>query len=268
MLSFEILCVTTKQTDFSKIGFMNIHSNVVFANQNESVKYEEIQIDKTHIGKMITTNTKGVGINRNISILYSSADICLLSDDDMVYSDNLEKIVLEEFEHHSKADAIIFNIENNSVERPEKIISKSYYLHRFNKKPFGAVRIAFRRASIIKDNIFFNTLFGGGCVYQAGEDSLFIKSLFDKNKKIYVSSKYIGKTNTDNSSWFNGDGSEYFYSKGAFLAAARKKPLLAWMLYYAFRLKKRSSLNFKQIMRFLKRGYRSFKLIKPFSDCE
>ena len=42
MLSFEILCVTMYQKDFSKIGEMNIHSNVVFANQCDRTSYEEI----------------------------------------------------------------------------------------------------------------------------------------------------------------------------------------------------------------------------------
>ncbi len=33
MLSFEVLCVTMNQNDFSKIKEMNINSDVVFANQ-------------------------------------------------------------------------------------------------------------------------------------------------------------------------------------------------------------------------------------------
>lgn len=33
MSKFELLCVTMHQKDFSKIQEMNIHSDVVFANQ-------------------------------------------------------------------------------------------------------------------------------------------------------------------------------------------------------------------------------------------
>ena len=41
MSKFEILCVTMHQRDFSKIQEMNIHSDVVFANQAETTKIEE-----------------------------------------------------------------------------------------------------------------------------------------------------------------------------------------------------------------------------------
>mgnify|MGYP000166988024 CR=1 FL=1 len=40
MSTFQILCVTMNQNDFSKIKQMNIHSNVIFANQtNINKKY-------------------------------------------------------------------------------------------------------------------------------------------------------------------------------------------------------------------------------------
>ena len=41
MSAFEILCVTMAQTDFSKIQQMNIHSDVVFANQSNRTAFEE-----------------------------------------------------------------------------------------------------------------------------------------------------------------------------------------------------------------------------------
>ena len=45
MSKFEILCVTMRQNDFSKIREMNIHSDVVFANQCDHTSYEEIEFD-------------------------------------------------------------------------------------------------------------------------------------------------------------------------------------------------------------------------------
>ena len=39
MPKFEILCVTMHQTDFAKVEEMNIHSNVVFANQCNRTAY-------------------------------------------------------------------------------------------------------------------------------------------------------------------------------------------------------------------------------------
>ena len=93
MSTFEILCVTMNQKDFSKIEEMNIHSNVVFANQANNVCYCEKEFNGSK-AKMITTNTRGVGINRNIALMYANADICLFADDDVTYVNNVFEIYL------------------------------------------------------------------------------------------------------------------------------------------------------------------------------
>ena len=94
MSTFQILCVTMNQNDFSKIKQMNIHSNVIFANQTNINKIDYLTFEN-HIATMISTNTKGVGVNRNIALMYADSDICLLADDDIRYYDNLEKKVIE-----------------------------------------------------------------------------------------------------------------------------------------------------------------------------
>ena len=84
MPSVEVLCATMHQKDFSKIDAMNIQSNVVYANQSDDTRYDEMTFGENQ-AKMITTATRGVGINRNLSLLYSSGDYLLISDDDLTY---------------------------------------------------------------------------------------------------------------------------------------------------------------------------------------
>ena len=62
MSRFQILCTTMHQNDFSKIKEMNIHSDVVFANQADTTSYSEMKFEG-HRARMITTGTKGVGVN-------------------------------------------------------------------------------------------------------------------------------------------------------------------------------------------------------------
>jgi glycosyltransferase involved in cell wall biosynthesis len=95
---------------------MNVNSDIVFANQCDRTEYEEYSFDG-HKAKMISTETKGVGINRNLTLMYASADICLFSDDDMLYVDNLEEIVLKEFELNPDADVIIFNLDSEDTKQ-------------------------------------------------------------------------------------------------------------------------------------------------------
>ena len=70
MSEFEILFVTMNQNDFSKIKEMNIHTDVVFANQCNHTSYQEVEFEG-HKAKMISTQTRGVGINRNLASMYT-----------------------------------------------------------------------------------------------------------------------------------------------------------------------------------------------------
>lgn len=123
MIKFQILCVTMNQTDFSKINQMNIHSDIIFANQSDTVSFDEMEFEG-HSAKMITTNTRGVGKNRNLSLMYASGDICLLSDDDIKYTSTYEKDIIEEFRKHPDADVMIFNIDSNDEKESKNIILK------------------------------------------------------------------------------------------------------------------------------------------------
>ena len=132
MIKFQILCVTMNQTDFSKINQMNIHSDIIFANQSDTVSFDEMEFEG-HSAKMITTNTRGVGKNRNLSLMYASGDICLLSDDDIKYTSTYEKDIIEEFRKHPDADVMIFNIDSNDEKRKQKYNSKTQKLYFYNR---------------------------------------------------------------------------------------------------------------------------------------
>lgn len=250
---FQMLCVTMAQKDFSILEQMNVRSDIVIANQDGRSSYDEYDI-REHHAIMVTTNTIGVGNNRNIGLMYANADICLLADDDINYIDDLEKVILEEFDSNPDADVIIFNVNSNSAERPEKVNKHTRKVHKFERMPYGAVRIAFRLSAIKKSNIWFNTLFGGGCIFSAGEDSLFIREIRKKGLALYVSNKTICSVNYEESSWFNGYNKEYFYGKGAYCTAAYPKMRRMWMMYYAIRTKSFGSMKLKEKMIWMKKG--------------
>lgn len=262
---FQILCVTMNQIDFSKIKDMNINSNIIFANQSNKVGYSELKF-KNHIAKMITTNTKGVGINRNIALSYADAEICLFADDDVIYFDNLEDIILKEFADYPSADVIIFHLESNSNERKLAKYSKTRRWKKYEPRPWGAVRIAFRLNAVQKANLWFSPLFGGGCVFPNGEDSMWIDSAFDANLKFYVSNKTIGYVDMSESSWFSGFDYKYFYAKGAFYQASYPRMIKIWMLYFAFRTRKMTMLTFKERLQWLEYGRHGYNSMKSYEE--
>ena len=258
MAKFELLCVTMPQKDFAKVASMNLHSDVVFANQCDQTAYEEYVFDG-HTAKMISTQTRGVGINRNLALMYASADICLLADDDMVYADDLEQIVLSEFDAHPDADVFIFNTHSLNARIKQRFNPKTKKCGKLSRMPYGAIRIAFRLRAIQTKNIFFTTLFGGGCIFSAGEDSLFIKNIIRAGLSVYVSSKVIGTVDFGSSSWFTGHNEKFFYDKGALCRAMSPRLAGLWIYYYAFRYRHFKDVSTGQKIRLMKQGAKNYK---------
>ena len=245
MQKFEILCVTMNQEDFSKISEMNVHSDIVYANQAEKNSIAEMHFDG-HTARMITTNTRGVGINRNIALQYAKGDICLFADDDVVYKDDLERIVLSEFEVHPDADVFIFHLSTDDPIRQQKAYKKSRKVTPWEQMPWGGFRIAVKLSSIRRANVWFSTLVGGGCIFPSGEDSLWLTEAKKKGLKFYVSDKTIGNVSFDRSSWFTGFDEKYYYGKGAYCKAAYGNTWKLRIIYYALRTAKMSKLCFKE----------------------
>lgn len=251
----QVLCVTMNQEDFSLVEKMNLKSDAIIANQTNNTSLEEKKYVWGTV-KMISTQTKGVGINRNIAFHYATDEILLLSDDDMQYSDSYVEDILHEFDEHPNADVFIFNILSTNTIRKQKQNCKTRKITFMSRLPYGAPRIAIRKDVWQKSNIWFSSLFGGGAKYTNGEDSIFLKDILKKKLKVYVSNKCIGKINMDNSSWFKGANEEFFFNKGAFCAAVYPNTIYLRMLYFAFRVK--SSLCFFEKIHYFRKGSKAY----------
>ena len=263
MSSFEVLCVTMGQTDFSKIKEMNVHSHVVYANQCDKTAYEEMEFEG-YKAKMISTQTRGVGINRNIALTYASADICLMADDDVHYRDDAKEKILSEFEAHPDADVIIFHFQSDDPYRKPPKYDKTKKWPTFARTPWGSVRIAFRLEAVRKANAWFTTLFGGGCIFPSGEDSMWIKDLRKAGLTFYVSEHTIGEISYETSTWFTGYDEKYYFGTGACFAACEKNTALLRYLYMVFRTWGKGSLSPVEKFRWMLHGRRGYKSMTPF----
>ena len=264
-MSFEILCVTMHQTDFSKIEAMNIHSDVVFANQADCTAYEEYEFDG-HRAKMITTATRGVGVNRNLGLLYASADICLFADDDVRYVDDMEARVLAEFEAHSDADIIIFHLDSDDDAYRQRQYKKTLRHRRFERMPWGAIRIAFRSSAVKQANLWFTTLFGGGCIFPSGEDSMWLTDAKRAGLRFYVSKETIGTVSFAESTWFTGYNERFYFGKGAYHQAMHPKTFWLWKQYVLFRFRNHKQLSQREKLRWMNLGRRGYLEMKGYGD--
>ena len=264
MSKLQVLCATMGQNDFSIAETMNIQTNVIFANQNGLNKTEEKDF-KGFKARMISTDTKGVGINRNLALMLSDAEFCLLSDDDVRYDDGYERTVLKAFEDNPDADMLIFNLHNDEE---FFVINKKFRVRHHNFMRFATYRIAFRTDIVKTRGIMFNTTFGGGCMYQAGEDTLFLRDCLNKGLKIYAVPVYIAEMKKERAStWFKGYDRKFLYDQGAAHAAVSKR--LARLLCLRLLLKKKqilksADMSFFEAYSVMKDGIRGYKQSRGF----
>lgn len=258
---FEVLCATMHQCDFSKIEQLHIESDVLFANQAESFAYHEIKTS-TGLARMITTAERGVGKNRNLLLTFADAEICLMADDDVEYVPGYKEGILRAFNEISDADIIIFGLEASvaSAQRKPPVISSVKKLGRFSRNPYGGPRIAFRLDSIRKANIWFTILFGGGCRYPSGEDSIFLTDARRKGLHVYTYPLVIGRTDYQNSSWFSGFDEKYFFGRGAYFRAFHNRAFYVWVLYCILRTGHKTQIHFGKAWHDLICGAKAFDM--------
>ena len=192
---------------------MNLTCSAVIANQNEKNEFSCINYEGNQI-KMITTDTKGVGKNRNIALVFSSADILLFADEDVVYNSGFAEGVVEAFNRFPEADVVVFGMDLTKKGIVYKRVrGNDKKLRVWNSLHYGTYVIAVTRKAVLKCNLHFSELFGGGCVYSSGEDSLFLLDCYRKKLKVYSSSYVLGTNPKDVSTWFFGYNNKYFFNK-------------------------------------------------------
>lgn len=233
-MTLQVLVSTMYQSDYSLIKKMNIHSDAIIINQCDNDSTEKIEL-QDGVVTWINTTERGVGRSRNRAIIASDADVLIFADDDVVYEDDYKSIIMRTFEENPKIDLITFNLESLNPNRPEMLTIKDYNLKWYNCLKFGAFRIAVRRQQLFHNNIFFSLLFGGGTIYQAGEDNLFITQCLKVGLRGLASANMIGTVAQEESTWFRGYDEKYYQDKGALFRALYGKKALVLLVAYEIR---------------------------------
>lgn len=263
-MRLQVLAVTMHQEDLSIAEQMNIRCDAVVANQadrDEDITY------KTDYGiwRMITTTTRGVGRNRNIGLEAADGDILLLSDDDVVYRDDMPVQVLQAFADCPQADMIVFGLDMVRDGQVFETRSEPFHrVHIWNALKYGTCRMALRREALQKTGIRFHESFGGGCPFSAGEDSLFLKSCLDNGLRIYAHPYVLGGCRKDQSSWFVGYNDKYFYDKGVLVRHLFPHTAYLMALYFAIRFKRETKVGVWQRLRLVYAGVRGGKQMIPY----
>lgn len=232
-MKIEVLVAAMNQCDHKLLEKMNIRTDAIVGNQCDRNEIEEFIYNDSKI-RYLSFCEKGVGLNRNNALMRSTGDICLIADDDMRYVDNYELIVEKAFRENQNVDVIIFNLYETKPSR--YIIKNKFKVNKFNYTKFGAARLAIKRESIVKNGIFFNTCFGGGAKYSAGEDTIFLKDCIKNKLKIIAVPEYIAYLEEDRpSTWFNGYNEKLLMDTGASYSILFKSSFYLRALYFCIK---------------------------------
>lgn len=239
---------------------MKISTDAVIANQCNESGYFEFGINGRRL-KQISTTDRGVGKNRNLGIIHATGDILIFADDDVVYKEGYERIVQDAFAAIPQADAIIFNATDLNPKTKKSTVTKRVKkLNIFGGLKYPTYRIAVKKEALLRANVWFSLMFGGGARYCAGEDTLFIRQMIKNGLKVYAHPAIIADALQESSTWFTGHNEGYFHDRGALLQALFPKTSFLFSVVYAFKYMDRTDEYTPwQVWCFLRRGIKDFK---------
>lgn len=81
-MKIQVLVATINQRDHTLLEKMNINSNAIIGNQCDWNSIEKFKYKNQDI-TYLNFNERGVGLNRNNTLMRADGDICLFADDDI-----------------------------------------------------------------------------------------------------------------------------------------------------------------------------------------
>lgn len=256
-MTVEILASVVEKDPRSLAEKMNIETDAVIVNQCDHYGVESFTCKDRKI-RVFHMAERGVGLSRNTALMRAEGDICLFSDQDIIYAAGYEQKILQAFEQCPNADMIIFNVEIGE-ERKTYHNTGVKRVRWYNCGRYGAVSFAVRREKLLESGVTFSLLFGGGAKYSAGEDSLFLKQFMDKGYKVYTSPVTIGREKEGDSTWFSGYHEKFFFDRGVlyhFLYGPLAK-LWGFRFLFVHREKMCREIPLKEAYKIMKKGIRS-----------
>lgn len=258
-MKIQLLVSAVDKDAAALIRQMHIQSDAVIVNQCDRYDYGEIA-DNGHRIQVFSMPERGVGLSRNTALLHASGDICVFSDEDIVLTKDYEEQIFRAYRELPDADMILVNVKVAPARR-------TYWnedIHRINYRNYGrypAYSITAKRGALLRANVHYSLLFGGGAKYSNGEDSLFLKDCLKAGLKIYSHTICIGEEIERKSTWFSGYHEKFFRDRGVlyhYLYGRLALPL-AFRFLWVHRRQMCREVSLRQAYSWMKDGVREAK---------
>lgn len=209
MKDFEILVSCMNEDAVDLVQRSNIRCDCVIVDQCDQACQESIPFEYGTITRVCTVE-RGLSNSRNMAINHADSEICLISDDDEIFVDDLQESILKAYSEIPDADIIIFRIKNF----PTKIKRKVHRMKKLELLRTSSWMISFKLKSV-KYKIRFDNKIGSGTGNGGGEEIKFLLDCYKMGLRIYHYPFEIGEVNHQKSQWFEGYNQNYFFQRGA-----------------------------------------------------
>lgn len=266
-MTTEHLISTMRRTEcLSLVSEMNCQCGAVVVNQG--VPREKTERDELGTFSVLSVHTPQTGLSnsRNMLLKNAGADIEILGDDDVVYTEGYLDRIREAYRTFPDADIIAFQYGKLPyTEKPHNAVQKTGGLVGWkNLSRIRSIELTFRRDRILGMGLSFDPAFGLGARYRTGEESVFLADALRAGAKICYypaiicvtppTPEYKGK-------FSNGYDREYFFCKGA--CFHRMYGPLFFPISILFFLKKRSGIfrgvSFFRALSWMRQGRADYK---------
>ena len=208
-MKLEILLSCMHREDDSLVRDSGITGNVLVINQCDR-EGDRTFSTPNGTARILSTKDRGLTKSRNLAIETSTADICLLCDDDESFVSDYEKRILHAYRTLPDADLIIFKMCN----QPTPFRDQIKELHFPWIMSVSSWQISFRRESLIRSGIRFDELLGAGSGNGAEEELKFLMDCRRAGLKIFYFPTEIASVWHTESTWFDGFNRQFFINRG------------------------------------------------------
>lgn len=212
----------------------HITSDTVIINQCDEDGYKEEKIDNALI-RTFSTKDRGLTRSRNMAISKSQADVCIICDDDEIFSDGYEKAVSDAYDSLPDADIIIFDMIDRPLKWGETVKKLSYR----DIMSVSSWQITFKREKLLASGVRFDENMGAGSGNGAEEEFRFLTQCRKAKLKIYHYPFRLAQVAQTQSTWFKGFDEEFFVNRGNTTRYIMGLPLsVLYAAYYVFAKRK------------------------------
>ncbi|OUR99355.1 hypothetical protein A9Q86_12335 [Flavobacteriales bacterium 33_180_T64] len=265
-LRIEILISTMFKEDLNFLKPMFQYNNIndfdiIIVNQTTEDKFLSSNNPKI---KVFNSLERGSPASRNLAIQNATKDICLMSDDDIVYQPNVLETITKAYQENSFATMISFE----AIDEQGNKYIKYYPEGKHNKQTLKRIYtwvITFKR-SVFKDNeIYFNHYFGVGSVFKGVTEYVFLRNALDKGLLMQHVSKTIVMHPNDSSGrrMANDDA---IHARAAMHQRFYGNLSYLWLVKYIFFLLRQRFITLSEVSYKFTIGLKGIKMYKQLKS--